>query len=123
MENNELKIERILIREPYSKGKPLVCEITVKGRYGNLELQIDDDMMRPIVDHVAAAIAEAGRRTAEAFAAMAETYINPQGVIEHAPQPVDQLTTEDREELANIAEDTIDEAPLPPAAPAPEGGD
>lgn len=122
MEKNELKIERILIREPYSEGKPLVCEIAVKGRYGNLELQIDDDMMRPIVDHVAAAIAEAGRRTAEAFAAMAETYINPQVVIDHAPQPVDQLTTEDRDELANIAEDTIEEAPLPLDSPAPGSG-
>ncbi len=114
MENNELKIERIVIREPYSKGKPLVCEITVKGRYGNLELQIDDDMMRPIVDHVAAAIAEAGRRTAEAFAAMAETYINPQGVIEHAPQPFDAI--------AAPTEDEIVEYPIPPAAPAPESG-
>lgn len=111
MENNELKIERILIHEPYAVGKPLVCKITVKGRYGNLELQIDDDMMRPIVDHVAAAIAEAGKRTAEAFAAMAETYMNPQTVIDHAPQPVDQLTAEDRAELDNIATDTIEEAP------------
>ena len=89
MEKNEMKIERVLIREPYRKDQPMVCEITVKGRYGNMELSIDPELIQPIVHVVAGAIAEAGRRTAVSFAELADAYKPSASVIEHVGKPLE----------------------------------
>lgn len=83
------KIDCITINKPYGSkpgdGKPLDGTIHLEG-YGNkIEMKIDQSLLEPIVGIIAGAIAEAGKRAAEAMIQLAQDH--GATVIEAAPQP------------------------------------
>lgn len=85
----KLEIESVTIRQPYNSKGPMLGEIRIKGIYGMMELKIEPEMIKPIIDVVASAIADAGRQVAENLVRIAEEHMNP--VIEHTPDAAPQL--------------------------------
>jgi hypothetical protein len=63
-------------------SKPLMATVEVEGAYGKVELSLDANMSRRIVEIIADEIAAAGRATAEAMVA---------SVITLAPSNAKQL--------------------------------
>jgi len=116
METNKMNIKRITISEPYSpkeKGRVMECTIALDGIYGSIELKLANEDIEPIIPLIAQAMTNAGKAAAASLQGWIDEIGNSQPVIEHAPQPVEQLTAD-----AEIVEDS-----LPPVGLAPEGGD
>lgn len=108
----DMEIQQIIITAPYSPKKgEMSCRIVLKNEYTNIDMKLDSELLKPIVDVVAAAIADAGQKTAETLRQAALDHVNrDQPVIEHASQP---------EQVEEIVEDKVEEAPLPAEDPGP----